>query len=75
MSQESDRAAELDKRLSVHEAQCAERYAQMLNTLSDLKKGIDKITSKSWGVMMGLITGLFASCGGLLIYIFNTIPH
>lgn len=66
---EGDITTELDKRLSVHEAQCAERYATILHSLNSLELKVSKIYNKAFNALIWLTVSLFTSLGGLIYYI------
>lgn len=61
--------AELDKRLSVHEAQCVERYDAILKGMAFLKVEVNKITTRTWAAMVWLVVALLSTCATLLWYI------
>ena len=55
---------DLDKRLSVHEAVCAERYEVLLGRMSRIEKIIIVVSGALMVGMAGLVAKLLAVIGG-----------
>lgn len=67
---------ELDKRLSVHEMQCAERYDAVLRGIDGVKNNIRTLHNRAWTAMVAIIGFLSASCVSMAVFIFMTrVPH
>lgn len=64
---------ELDKRFSMHEVQCKERYDAILSSIEVVKSELSKINTRALSAMTWLVLTLFGICGTLVALIFTKI--
>lgn len=62
-------AQEALSQIEKHEAVCAERQGHIIQSLNDVKRGVEGLYRRFWAAAIGIITLLIGACGALLYMI------
>lgn len=60
-------------RIEGHEKICAERQTNIINSLSAVQRGVDRINGRLWAAAVGIISMLVIACGALVFFILKTM--
>jgi len=61
-------------RIETHEAVCAERQGHIIQGIQELKRGVEGLYRRFWGIAVGVVTLLLSACGALLYFVLTRTP-
>lgn len=61
-------------KIEAHELVCTERQGHIMDSLRDVKRGVEGLYRRFWAAALGIIALLLSACGAL-VYLILTHPH
>lgn len=65
-------AAQAYARIEGHEKVCAERQINIINSLTAVQRGVDRLNGRFWTAAIMTIVLLLSACGGLITIVLRS---